>query len=179
MAGAPPILIPYVLVRILRADLPRRAPALAAAVAKGGDELAQAAFHDAAKDFELSSVPDAYGAMIYASPEYAARFGVKPPALPAADALVEAFGGPLDHSAPDLRDALRDALLDTEAVRRIAAALRVPRMLPRLEPDLPHLVEHFELDPAHVAMVIAEVASFYRRAAEAARWVAVRWHPNA
>lgn len=111
------------------------------------------------------------------SPTDAARFGIAAQPWPGASELVEAFGGTPDPNERDLRRALRDALLDVDTVRRIASALTLPPVLDELHGTVPHPVEHFDVDPTH-ASVIAEVASFFRRAADASRCIDVRWHAN-
>lgn len=171
---------PYLLRRFLRADPPRWAPLLATDLLQAPDDFVDDTFDELSsnRELELYGVPDCYGVLLYVSSAYAKRFGVDAP-LADADALRDAFGGEPDASEHDLRSALRDVTYSSDEVRRIAAAIEVPGALPALDWSLPHGVEAFDVDPAHLLVVIADVAECYRRTAEAGLAMCVRWHPNA
>ncbi len=183
--GVPEILRHHMLLMMLKAAPPRWAPLTAEAVLAldadpddGPSSAVDDAFHDYTTRFELWSVPATYGTLLYVSPAYAARFGCEPPDLPGAAAIRDAFGGEPDPTETDLREALRDAVLDVERVRAVASSLVVPGSLPELPWTLPHGVERYEVDPAHLVSMLEVVAKFFTRAAEAGLPVQIKWHPN-
>ncbi len=176
-----PILRPYLLRHFIRQAPARWAPPLAEAIVEQDDEFAEDCFLEIASRFELYSVPDTFGVVVYTSESYARRFfALAPGSFAGAKVILRAFGGEPDPHDRGLASCLQDALSSADEVAAIAEAIVVPEALPPLE-DLPpesDRVWRFEADPTHLLGVIREVASFFRRAAAAGLAVQVHWHPN-